>query len=115
MAVGRSLCPDGPDLRSAGRWGRGKRAMRRRESVLLVLVLTREDGQLSDVDDPSKTLRLSDFNRRYMSTVTHKEKTMAEASLGTIAIQDEQENLLLKSLKELRLVLRMCLVDQGWG
>jgi len=72
---------------------------------LLVLVFTKEDGKLSDIDDRAKTPRLADLNRRYMRQVLLQERTANENAFKSISADDTQERLLLKYAKELRLVL----------
>ena len=75
------------------------------DSILFVIVFGREDGKLSDIDDPMKTPRLADLNRRYMASVTNEQRAENEIVFETIFAHDKDERLLLKSAKELRLVL----------
>lgn len=73
--------------------------------ALFVLVLRREAGGFSNIDDRSKTLRLSDLNSRYMSSVTTEEHHANDALFTSITVEDMGERKLLKSAKDLRLVL----------
>jgi hypothetical protein len=82
------------------------------DDLLLVLVFSRENGRLSDIDDPSTTPRLADLNRRYMSAVSREERTANDAMFTSVVARDKDEKLLLKSAKELRLVLPRYLADQ---
>jgi hypothetical protein len=75
------------------------------DEVLFVMVLTRHNAELSDIDDRSKTPRLSDLNMRYMHAVTKQERLANEASFEQIEPRDDEEKSLLKAAKELRLVL----------
>lgn len=75
------------------------------DEALFVLVFRRENGELSDIDDRLKTPRLSDLNIRYMQKVTAEERSINDAFFKSVITQDNQEYLLLKAAKELRLVL----------
>ena len=82
------------------------------DEAFFVLVFNREYGELSDMDDRSKTPRLSDLNSRYMNTVSGAERTANESAFRSVVARDEEERELLKSAKELRLVLPKYLADQ---
>jgi len=82
------------------------------DEVLFVVVFTLDGGELSDMDDRLKTPRLADLNRRYMNAVSGDEKAANEATFRSIIAHDEEERVLLKSAKELRLVLPRYLADQ---
>ena len=71
----------------------------------LVLVFSKENGKLSDIDDAVKTPRLADLNGRYMQALTRKERSANEIVFKSVLAHDSQERLLLKYAKELRLVL----------
>jgi hypothetical protein len=58
-----------------------------------------------------KTPRLSDLNSRYMNTVSSEERAANEAAFKSVEARDEEEKLLLKSAKELCLVLPKYLAD----
>lgn len=73
--------------------------------VLFVYVLRREADAFSNIDNRSKTLRLSHLNSRYMSSVTAEERRENDGLLANITTEDGDERMLLKSAKELRLVL----------
>jgi hypothetical protein len=75
------------------------------DDALFVMVFSREKGELSEIDDRTKTPRLSDLNSRYMGTVTNEERTENEAIFESVVANDQEERLLLKAAKELRLVL----------
>lgn len=75
------------------------------DEALFVMIFSRENGQLSNIDDRSKTPRLTDLNKRYMSIVTSEERAANEAAFEAISVRDKEEQLLLKYAKELRLVL----------
>lgn len=75
------------------------------DNALFVIVFIRNNGELSDVDDSTKTLRLVDLNRRYMSAVTAEERAENEAFFRSVDAKDEEERVVLKAAKELRLVL----------
>lgn len=80
------------------------------EDYLLILILNNENGQVSDIDDRSKTLRLADLNRQYMPLVTKAGREKNEAFFDLVHVEDEEEKLLLKKAKELRLVLPLYLI-----
>jgi hypothetical protein len=75
------------------------------EGVLFVMVLTKECGKLSDIDDRAKTPRLSDLNSRFMHEIDGDERSTNENFFRSIAVQGNDERKLLKAAKELRLVL----------
>jgi hypothetical protein len=75
------------------------------DNTLFVMVSNRQNDKLSDLDDRTKTPRLADLNSRYMQQVTKEERSANEAIFESIVTQDEEERLLLKAAKELRLVL----------
>jgi hypothetical protein len=82
------------------------------DESFFVLVFSREHGELSDMDDRLKTPRLSDLNNRYMSTVSSEERAANEAAFKSVVARDDEERNLLKSAKELRLVLPKYLTNQ---
>ena len=65
------------------------------------------------MDDRLKTPRLCDLNSRYMNTVTSEERAANDAAFKSVVALDEEERLLLKSAKELRLVLPKYLASQN--
>lgn len=75
------------------------------DDALFILVFSLENGELSDIDDRLKTPRLADLNRRYMHMVTKEERIENEEAFKQILVQDQEERLLLKAAKELRIVL----------
>ena len=82
------------------------------DEALFVLVFSREHGELSDMDDRLKTPRLSDLNSRYMNAVNSEERAANETAFKSVVARDEEEKVLLKSAKELRLVLPKYLANQ---
>lgn len=83
------------------------------DGAFFVLVFSREHGELSDMDDRLKTPRLSDLNSRYMNMVSSEERTANEAAFKSVVARDNEERVLLKAAKELRLVLPKYLADQA--
>ena len=83
------------------------------DNNFFLLIFTRENDVLSEMDNRSKTPRLSDLNSRYMQSVNAAERVANEAAFGSISIRDSDEAILLKSAKELRLVLPKYLDDQA--
>lgn len=83
------------------------------DSALFVIVFSRKNGELSDIDDSIKTRRLADLNNRYMSVVTAKERTDNEVFFESVEIKDDEERAVLKTAKELRLVLPLYLQENG--
>ncbi len=75
------------------------------DETLFVMVFSREHGTLSEIDDRAKTPRLGDLNSRYMPTVMNEERAENEAVFRSVMANDQEERLLLKAAKELRLVL----------
>jgi hypothetical protein len=69
-----------------------------------VIIFTKENDELSDIDDRSKTPRLADLNSRYMHTISSDERVQNEAFFASVQVTGDQEKLLLKAAKELRLV-----------
>ena len=85
------------------------------DEALFVFVFTRRDGQLSNIDDPLQTPRLTHLNKRYMHTVTPEEYARAEREFGSVLATDEMERQLVKYAKELFLVLPKYLDDRASG
>jgi hypothetical protein len=75
------------------------------DEALFVIVFSRKNGELSDIDDRMKTPRLADLNIRYMAAITSKDRIENEAVFESIRANDKEERALLKAAKELRLVL----------
>jgi hypothetical protein len=75
------------------------------DEALFVIVFSRKNGELSDIDDRITTPRLSDLNSRYMEAITNEERVDNEAIFESIKVNDKEERILLKAAKELRLVL----------
>jgi hypothetical protein len=75
------------------------------DDALFVMVFGRKNGQLSDIDNRKETPRLSDLNRRYMTTVTQAERVANDKAFESVMVNDNEERQLLKAAKELRLVL----------
>lgn len=75
------------------------------DETLFVMVFSRTNGTLSDIDDRVATPRLADLNSRYMPAVTCDERTRNEEIFRSVAVNDKEERLLLKAAKELALVL----------
>jgi hypothetical protein len=82
------------------------------DEVFFVMVFSVNGGELSDMDDRLKTPRLTDLNRLYMNAVSSAERAANEATFQSVIARDEEERVLLKSAKELRLVLPRYLADQ---
>lgn len=85
------------------------------ENALFVIVFSRKNGELSDIDDSTRTPRLADLNSRYMSAVTAEERSENEAFFRFVEAKDEEERIVLKAAKELRLVLPRYLRINGVG
>lgn len=75
------------------------------ENAFFVMVFSRYQGQLSDIDDRDKTPRISDLNSRYMHLINEDERAENEFFFRTVSVRDQEEKMLLKYAKELRLVL----------
>jgi hypothetical protein len=75
------------------------------DEVLFVMVFSRKNGELSDIDDRAKTPRLADLNSRYMPTITNEERAENDVVFESTIVHDKEERLLLKAARELRLVL----------
>jgi hypothetical protein len=83
------------------------------DNAFFVLVFSRANGELSEMDDRLKTPRLSDLNSHYMNMVSSEERAANESAFQSVVARDAEEGVLLKSAKELRLVLPKYLGDQG--
>jgi len=83
------------------------------DDYLNISVYRRENTTLSDIDDRSKTPRLSDLTRQYMPLVTRDERSVNEALFKSIVTRDATEGRLLKSAKDLCLVLPKYLKAAG--
>jgi hypothetical protein len=85
------------------------------DNALFVIVFSKNNGELSDIDDPTKTLRLADLNSRYMSAVRADERAENEAFFRSIEAKNGEERAVLKAAKELRLVLPRYLDNSKGG
>ena len=83
------------------------------DDALFVYVFCRDKNGLSDIDDRIKTPRLSDLNSRYMHSVSKDELTENELFFQPVDVRDNDERLLLKCAKELRVVLPRYLSQQS--
>ena len=75
------------------------------EHEVTVMLVDNNDDDLASIDDPLKTPRLSDLNRRYMAVVSSAEREDNEKFFSEMSSNDQDEKALLKCAKELRLVL----------
>jgi hypothetical protein len=75
------------------------------EAYLTAMLVKNDDYDLSSIDDPKKTPRVSDLNRIYMGKITPSERANNESFFSTIEVKDQNEQALLKLAKDLRLVL----------
>jgi hypothetical protein len=82
------------------------------DEAIFVFIYSVDRGQLSDVDDESKTLQLPDLSAHYMKSVTSEERTANEALFKNVEAHDDAARNLLKAAKELRLVLPKYLTDR---
>jgi hypothetical protein len=83
------------------------------DDYLSVIVFTRHDGNLSNIDDRSKSPRLNDLNQRYMHLIPTGSNNENEFAFKGIVAHDRMENRLLKYAKELSLVLPKYLEEHG--
>jgi hypothetical protein len=81
------------------------------DEAVIVAVFSKCGSEVSDFDDRSKTLLLSDLNRRYQSQVTESERLQNDLAFQCILVEDQAERVLLKAAKELRLLLPRYLFD----
>jgi hypothetical protein len=72
---------------------------------LNIMLLTRGAEELGDMDDRSKSPRLPDLNTRYASLITPEDRLDNQHYFAAIVARDALEDRLLKSARDLRLVL----------
>ena len=75
------------------------------DDAFCVMIFTREGDRWSDIDDGSRTPRLSDLNMRYMHLISQSERTANQAFFASVVVRDATERLVLKAANDLRLVL----------
>ena len=75
------------------------------DDALFVIIFSTEKGELSHYDDLVSTPRLSNLNSRYMRLVSPRERIETDIAFSAITGEGKAEKLLIKSAKELRLVL----------
>jgi hypothetical protein len=75
------------------------------DAYLTAMLVKNDDYDLSSIDDPKKTPRMSDLNRIHMGKITPSERANNESFFSTIKVKDQNEQALLKLAKNLRLVL----------
>lgn len=76
------------------------------EDYLQVIVFKLENGKLPDYDDKTHTLHLNELNKRVLSGIDNNEIEKNSELFDKFDTKDELERKLLKSAKELRLVLK---------
>jgi len=81
------------------------------DEAIIIMVLRRKDGKLSDIDDPANTVRLDTLKERYMHLVTREEFEEGNVAFGAVRATDPTEQLMVKSARELALVLPKYLAD----
>lgn len=75
------------------------------ENALFVQVFTIGNGTRSSIDDIRATPRLSDLNARFMKSVSRQERETNAARFERILVQDSEERHLVKTARDLSLVL----------
>ena len=63
------------------------------------------NGRMIDIDDRSRTSRLSDLNYRFMGDVNSEEHTENENYFTSVLASNKEEHQMVKAAKELRLVI----------
>lgn len=76
------------------------------EDYLQVIVFKLKNGKLPDYDDKTRTLHLNELNKKVLSGINKKEIEENNVEFNKFDTDDELERKLLKSAKELRLVLK---------
>ena len=76
------------------------------EDYLQVIVYKLDHGKLPAYDDKKRTLHLSELNRRVLSEISKEEIEHNRKEFDLFAVNDTLSRQLLKSAKELRLVLK---------
>lgn len=76
------------------------------EDHLQVIVFKLKNGKLPDYDDKTQTLHLNKLNKKVLSGIDKREIEKNNIEFNKFDANDELERKLLKSAKELRLVLK---------
>jgi hypothetical protein len=76
------------------------------EDYLQVIVFKLKNEKLPDYDDKTLTLHLNELNKRVLSRIDKNEIEKNNEEFDKFDANDELERKLLKSAKELRLVLK---------
>ncbi|MBD3842023.1 MAG: hypothetical protein IE909_09100 [Campylobacterales bacterium] len=76
------------------------------EDYLQVIVFKLKNGELPDYDDKTRTLHLNELNKKVLSIIDKKEIEENNANFNKLDKNEELERKLLKSAKELRLILK---------
>ena len=79
--------------------------------ALFIAIFSLENGVPSSYDDLLKTPRLANLNKRYMHLVTASDRFKNEAAFESVRPAGRVEKLLMKSAKELRLILPKYLAE----
>ncbi|MCA9206646.1 MAG: hypothetical protein KDA59_26510 [Planctomycetales bacterium] len=74
-----------------------------------------KNGVRSPYDDRTATPRLPDLNRKYMGQISTGDRAANNAFFAALRGQDADEEQLLRTALQLRLVLPMYLADQSSG
>ena len=75
------------------------------DDAAFIMIFSRVNGRLSDIDDRAQTPRLADLNARYMKSVTSEERAENDRVFELVVVNDNEGRALLKAAKELRLVI----------
>ncbi len=75
------------------------------DDYLTTMLVCNDDNDLAAIDDPQRTPRLADLNRRYMNEVSQQDRQANDAYFSSINVVGRKEQELLKCAKDLRLVL----------
>jgi hypothetical protein len=82
------------------------------DDAFIVMVASGGSGREA-LDDPSRTPRLPELSRRFMSAVSPEARQAADAALRGIVANDEHEQQLVRAARDLRLVLPKYLSSIG--
>ncbi|GAA4762840.1 MULTISPECIES: hypothetical protein [Flavobacterium] len=76
------------------------------EDYLQVIVFRLKNGELPNYDDKSQTLHLNELNKRVLPLISKEEIQENNEKFNIIFTNTELEKKLLKSAKELRIILK---------
>ncbi|MCO4292017.1 hypothetical protein NF867_03965 [Solitalea sp. MAHUQ-68] len=83
------------------------------ENYFQVILFNLNNGQLPDYDDKTRTIHLTELNKKFLTALDKKEFEDNDRQFADIVTEDKTEKQILKSAKDLRLCLKQMNSKRG--